>query len=113
MNPTRSRNTFTLIPFGFCGINPQPKEVYPQGPRRVRCRQTDPIRKGKGGWGGRAVRDCGSACPASNQGKRALSVGKRCQCTIANTLAADQCAQRSDELTLPKRSVPGRRNTLR
>ena len=47
------------------------------------------------------ARGTGSAYPASDQGKRAVSVAKQCRCTIASTLAADQCAQRSDEVALP------------
>ena len=67
---------------------------------------TDPEtgRKGKVGRVEKGVVErfgVGSACPASDQGKRAVSVAKHCRYTIANTLAADQCAQRSDEVALP------------
>ena len=96
---------------------PKPQEVYLQETSEVaRCEQYgsgNGKERGATEGGGRVGSGYGSACPASDQGKRVLSVAKQCRCTIKNTLAADQCAQRSDGLALPERTVPGRRNTLR
>ena len=91
-------------PGDHCDINPQKLHRFIQRPRTwPSVDPTDP-KSGRKGKAGKVVveraRGTSSACPALEQGKRALSVAKQCRCTIANTLAADQCAQRSDGVTL-------------
>ena len=89
----------------MCDINPKtPRDLSRPGPWPGfgdTESKTGEEREGRE-VSGRAGLGYVSDCFASDQSERAFFVAKPCRCTIINTLAADQCAQRSDGVAFPK-----------